>query len=95
MFRRGFYVGVLVGVAGTLASGYLMLQGLILVGGENIAELGAKIHAFERRYQIQAEPVLGDYSQEQLTEPTQAEFRQMQKDRAAERANTKKVRPKA
>lgn len=87
MFRFGFATGVVA----TLAGVYFAMRALMFIGGENIAELGAKIHAFERRYMIEAQPVMGQYTREELSEPSPAEVEQMRKDRAAKAKAKKKA----
>jgi hypothetical protein len=91
MFRRGFYVGLVAGICLSVTCGYFSLRALMFVGGENIAELGAKIHAFERNYMIEAQPVLGQYTKDELSEPSPAEVEQMRKDRAAKAKAKKKA----
>lgn len=89
MFRRGFYVGALLGIGGTLTAGYLAIRTLVWVGGESIAEFGAKLHAAERRYTIEASPVMGQYTREQLSEPTPEEVQAIQRGRAAKKPKKK------
>ena len=57
MFSTGFKCGAVAGVLLTFVGMFLAVKTALWIGGENIAEFGARMNAAERRYQIEATAV--------------------------------------
>lgn len=76
MFRRGLYCGMFLGSALSFGFVSLIAYLLVMIGGENLAELGVKLHAAERNYLVRAEP-RGSFTEEELSEPSREEVRKM------------------